>query len=53
LFQRPPEKLEAVHSCRRKLFQKRFLTSECNYAVLLFILSVPELPGTSLYISIS
>jgi len=47
LFQRPPEKLEAVHSCRRKLLQKRSLASECNYTVLIFILSVfPELVCT-------
>jgi hypothetical protein len=40
LLSRPPETLEVVYWCTKKLFQRISLTQECKYTVLIFIPSV-------------
>jgi len=49
LLQRPQEMLEAVHWCRRKLFQRRLLAPECKYTTFILIPSVSELSGHTIH----
>jgi hypothetical protein len=49
LLQRPQEMLEAVHWCRRKLFERRLLAPECKYTAFILIPSVSELSGHTIH----